>query len=85
MIPIGVVCAKSSPLLCAIGDRYLSRLSVNANPGTPGPEGPNGLYQKVSALEHLLDVFASIDPHRDHFYPAIGHAPLRFLRGTHLD
>ena len=56
---------KSSPLLCATRDRYLSRLSVYVNPEAPGFEEARWVVSEDVNVEHLLSVFASIDPHED--------------------
>ena len=53
---------KSSPLLCATKDRYFSRLSVSVEPGAPGFEEAEWIVSEDVNVEHLLDVFISIDP-----------------------
>ena len=53
---------KSSPLLCASRDHYLSRLSVAIGPDMPGFEEAGWIVLEDVNVEHLLDVFASIDP-----------------------
>ena len=52
---------KSSPLLCRTKKRYFSRLSVHVNPGNPGFEEARWITSEDVNLEHLLDVFTSID------------------------
>jgi len=53
----------SSPLLCAVKDRYFSRLSVNICPDKPGFEEGQWIKSEDVNVEHLLNVFtgASID------------------------
>ena len=53
---------RSSPLLCATRDCYFSRLSVNVDPGRPGFEEALWVVSEDINVEHLLDVFISIDP-----------------------
>ena len=53
---------KSSPLLCATKDRYFSRLSVVVEPGAPEFEEAGWIVSEDVNVEHLLDVFISIDP-----------------------
>jgi len=51
----------SSPLLCSTKDRYFSRLSVRIQPGKPGFEEARWIVSEDENVEHLLDVFATID------------------------
>ena len=51
----------SSPLLCATKELYFSRLSVYVNPGEPGFEKARWIIPEGVNVEHLLDVFTSID------------------------
>ena len=51
----------SSPLLCATKDRYFTRLSVNVHPTKPGFEEAEWIRSEDVNVEHLLDVFTSID------------------------
>jgi tetratricopeptide (TPR) repeat protein len=53
---------RSSPLLCATRDQYFTRLSVVVNPAKPGFEGTKWIVSEDVNVEHLLDVFTSIDP-----------------------
>ena len=53
---------RSSPLLCATRDRYFSRLSVGADPESPGRGETRWVVPEDVNIEHLLDVFTSIDP-----------------------
>jgi tetratricopeptide (TPR) repeat protein len=52
---------RSSPLLCATRDRYFTRLSVDVDPHLPGFEETRWITLEDVNLEHLLDVFTSID------------------------
>ena len=51
----------SSPLLDAIKDRYFRRLAVPVDPGSPGFEDARWITSEDVNIEHLLDVFTSID------------------------
>ena len=51
----------SSPLLQATKGHYLSRLSVSIGPGKPGFEEARWITSEDVNVEHLLDVFTSID------------------------
>ena len=51
----------SSPLLCATRDRYFSRLFVAVNPGKPGFSEARWIVSEDANVEHLLDVFISVD------------------------
>jgi len=51
----------SSPLLCATKDSYFRRLSVDISPGKPGYEEAGWITLEDKNLEHLLDIFTSID------------------------
>ena len=52
---------QSSPLLCATRDRYFTRLSVNVDIGTPGFEEARWIVSEDVNVEHLFDVFTSVD------------------------
>ena len=54
----------SNPLFCAIGDCYINRLSVNVDPSKPWFEEARWIVLEDVNIEHLLDVFTSIDPDR---------------------
>ena len=51
----------SSPLLCMAKKHYFHRLSVDVNPGQPGFEEAQWIISEDVNVEHLLDVFTSID------------------------
>jgi len=52
---------KSSPLLSATKEHYFSRLSVIVDPTIPGFEEARWIMSEDVNVEHLLDVFTSID------------------------
>ena len=52
---------QSSPLLCATRDRYFSRLSVVVDPDSPRFGEGRWIVLEDLNVEHLLDVFASIN------------------------
>ena len=52
---------QSSPLLCATRGHYFSRLSVNVDPEVPEFEEARWIMSEDVNVEHLLDVFMSID------------------------
>ena len=51
----------SSPLLCATKECYFRRLSVDLYPGKPGWEEARWITSEDVNVEHLLDVFTSVD------------------------
>jgi len=51
----------SSLLLCATKEHYFSRLSTHVYPGKPGFEESRWIAPEDVNIEHLLDVFTSID------------------------
>ena len=51
----------SSPLLCATKDYYFRRLSVEIDPDLPSFEDTRWVMSEDVNIEHLLDVFTSID------------------------
>ena len=51
----------SCPLLNAIKDRYFSRLTVAVGPSRPGFEDARWVISEDVNIEHLLDVFTSVD------------------------
>jgi tetratricopeptide (TPR) repeat protein len=61
---------RSSTLLCATRDQYFSQLSVDVGPGRPGFEEARWVVLEDVNVEHLLDVFTSIDPDRDDIWDA---------------
>ena len=64
----------SSPLLRATKDRYLTRLSVVVlDPNTPKFEEAKWIKSEDTNVEHLLDVFTSIDTSAHDVWRACGH------------
>jgi len=59
---------KSSPLLCATKDRYFTRLLVG--PDKPGLEDMRWIMSEDMNVEHLLDVFSTIDADSDSVWEA---------------
>jgi tetratricopeptide (TPR) repeat protein len=53
---------RQSPLLCAARDHYFNRLSVDAHPDSPGSGEGRWVVSEDVNVEHLLDVFTSVDP-----------------------
>ena len=51
----------SSPLLYATKECYFTRLSVDVAPGDPGFEDAKWVISEDTNVEHLLDVFTTID------------------------
>ena len=64
---------NSSPLLLATKDHYLSRLSVDLYPGKPGFEEARWIASEDVNVEHLLDIFTSIDPSSGGIWAACAH------------
>ena len=50
-----------SPLLCATKERYFARISVNIFPGEPNFEESQWITSDDVNVEHLLDVFTTVD------------------------
>jgi hypothetical protein len=59
-----------SPLLHATKGCYLKHLSIHVNPGEPGYEEARWIISEDVNVEHLLDIFASIDPNSDDIWDA---------------
>ena len=64
---------KSSPLLCATKGRYFSRLTVTVDPGLPGFEEAQWIALEDVNVEHLLNVFTSIDTEPDVVWAVCGN------------
>ena len=60
----------SSPLLCATKERYFRRLSVDIHPDRPGFNEACWVISEDANVEHLLDVFTSIDTNSDEVWSA---------------
>jgi tetratricopeptide (TPR) repeat protein len=64
---------RSSPLLCATRDQYFSRLSVDVGPSKPGFREARWVVLEDVNVEHLLDIFTSINPEGDKIWDACYH------------
>jgi tetratricopeptide (TPR) repeat protein len=64
---------KSSPLLCATKERYFSRLSVEIYPDRPGFDEARWITSEDVNIEHMLDIFTSIDANSDEVWAACDH------------
>jgi tetratricopeptide (TPR) repeat protein len=84
---------ESSPLLCATRDHYFTRLSADVNPDKPGFEETRWIVTDDANVEHLLDIFTSIDQNMgdiwracyhfvDHLY---WHKPRRTVLGPKIE
>jgi len=61
---------KSSPLLCAAKEHYFARMSVIINPDKPSFRESQWIISEDVNVEHLLDVFTSIDANSDGVWDA---------------
>ena len=55
----------SSPLLCVAKDRYFTRMSASLDPHRPGFGDTRWITSEDMNVEHLLDIFTSIDTNSD--------------------
>ena len=63
----------SSPLLLATKDRYFSRLAVRFGPNIPGFDKARWITSEDTNVEHLLDVFTSVDASSADIWTACVH------------
>ena len=70
---------ESSSLLCATKECYLTRISVDIDPDDPDFGETRWVTSEDVNVEHLLDVFATIDKNSD----GIWKACIRFMRHLH--
>ena len=61
---------KSSPSLNITKECYLSRLGIHAHPNRPGFQESRWITSEDVNIEHLLDVFTSIDPSSEDIWGA---------------
>jgi len=61
-----------SPLLCETKECYFDRLSVRIDPDEPGFEESRWITSDDVNVEHLLDVFTTIDPDSDYVWNICG-------------
>ena len=84
---------KSSPLLCTAKNHYFSRLSADADPGKPVFEEAKWVMSEDVNVEHLLDVFMSIDADSEDVWDACAsfvehlcrHKPRLVMLGPKLE
>ena len=62
---------QSSPPLCVTRDHYFTRLSVNVYPDTPGFVEAKWIVSEDVNVEHLLDVFTSINKESDYVWDTV--------------
>ena len=70
---------KTSSLLRATKERYFARMSVKLAPGRPGFEDARWILTEDVNVEHLLDIFATVDQNSDDFW----NACIRFMDHLH--
>ncbi|KAF9787249.1 hypothetical protein BJ322DRAFT_711299 [Thelephora terrestris] len=61
------------PLLCATKERYFSRLSVQLHPTRPGFGDARWITSEDANVEHLLDVFTTVDENSGIAWTACAH------------
>jgi tetratricopeptide (TPR) repeat protein len=84
---------RSSPLLCATRDSYFTRLSVGVDPDKPGFEETRWIVTDDANIEHLLDIFTSIDQNTGDAWRACyyfvqhlyWHKPRRTMLGSKIE
>ena len=64
---------KSSPLLCKTKEHYFTRLSTWVDPGKPGFEETQWIVSEDVNVEHLLNVFISIDAESGDIWDTCAH------------
>ena len=90
---IGPQDPQSSSLLCMTRDSYLRRLSIEVDPAAPEFEQTRWIVSEDLNAEHLLNVFASIDPVRDDIWFACcyfmrylsWHKPRQTMLGSQIE
>ena len=67
----------NDPMSCALlrtaKEHYFMRLSVDLSPGKPGFDGSQWITSEDVNIEHLLDVFVSVDPDSGDVWDACNH------------
>jgi tetratricopeptide (TPR) repeat protein len=84
---------RSSPLLLATMDHYFERLSVDVDPDAPGFGETQWIVTEDINVEHLLDVFTSVDPDRGDIWDACDyfmnhlywHKPRQTMLGSKIE
>lgn len=64
---------RLSPLLCATKERYFSRLSVELHPSRPDFGDARWITSEDANVEHLLDVFTTVDENSSIVWAACIH------------
>ena len=70
----------SAPLLCSTRDHYFTRLSVNTDPGKPGFEETKWIILEDVNVEHLIDVFTTVDAGSGDFWSACDYFMMHLYR-----
>jgi len=65
---------KPSPLLRAIKGRYFTRMSVRLRPDKPGFGETQWIITEDVNVEHILDIFTSIDTNSDLVWEACANS-----------
>jgi len=82
-----------SPLLCVAKDCYFARLSVGLYPGKPGYKEARWIESEDVNVEHLLNVFTTINADSNNTWNVCGyfmehlyrHKPRRILLGPKIE
>ena len=70
---------KTSPLLCATKGRYFTRMSIEFNPDGPNFRESRWITSEDVNVEHLLDVFTTIDANLDSVWDACAYFMMHLL------
>ena len=84
---------NASPHLSATKNRYIARLSIFVDPGSPGFEEARWITSEDVNVEHLLDVFSSTDPDSWHIWNScsnfmrhlLWHKPRQTVLGVKIE
>ena len=74
---------RTSPLLCMTKEHYFTRMSAEIDPNSPGFEDTQWIMSEDVNVEHLLDVFTTVDANSDEVWLACIYfmAHLRWHKG----
>jgi len=64
---------KTSPLLCMTKEHYFTRMSIDINPNRPDFGETRWITSEDVNVEHLLDVFTTIDTNSDNIWDTCAH------------
>ena len=64
---------ESSPLLCATKEQYFTKMSISINPNEPNFKESQWITSEDVNIEHLLDVFTTVNPNSDGVWRACAH------------